>query len=658
MKQTRLTPIALASLFVAQMASAQAVVESLETIEVRARPIIDSQRINPGATLTTVVSSEQIKDLGALDLAAGLRLAPGVQISRYNEVGSYSGDQGGNVYIRGLGTSRPGGEIKTYLDGLPVYMGLWNHPLIDLLPLNGMERIEVHKGPHPQSSGNNFASINLISKSAKVDGIEGEATASLGAFSTRLLQGSLLGKSGPLSYMVAAGHTRSDGDRDNADAKLNQLLARVSYQLNGNWQTGATLLDVRNEVGDPGNNALPTSSTPLSDSILSNGVARNESSTRMVSAFLQHTHGDWRGELKVYRNEGHNDLWKDASWGTFDSGFKMTGLRWHESASLWAGGKVSASLERDSVSGDIAGPHVGAAVGTPFAFGTAGQAEIPSFTVSSLHLGAQHNIQLNEDWTLQPSGGARYYDSNHYASKWAPHLGLQLVSETWTWYANRTTGLLYPGAETYTLTRAIPMAFAADNGWDRLSPSENQHTELGVSWQPRSGTQVDLSWFKDNIKKRYVWSGFNPFATGVWSNNYPDYRIEGVEAALRQRINDNWALFGSLTTLDSSVQNLPYAPDTAVSMGITGQHGRYRLALDAQLQSSMYTLTQDRGMFNPGRVDSFCVANARVAYAMPQWGKKGEVFMAINNLGDTAYQYNQGYPMAGRHVRFGITGSF
>mgnify|MGYP000308265566 CR=1 FL=1 len=36
------------------------------------------------------------------------------------------GDQGGAVFIRGMGTSRPGSEIKTYVDGVPFYMPVWN----------------------------------------------------------------------------------------------------------------------------------------------------------------------------------------------------------------------------------------------------------------------------------------------------------------------------------------------------------------------------------------------------------------------------------------------------------------------------------------------------------------------------------------------------
>ena len=72
-----------------------------------------------------------------------------------------------------MGVSRPGSEIKTYIDGVPVYMGVWNHPLLDLLPVNGMQSVTINKSPQPQINGNNFASINLETKHATEDGVHG-----------------------------------------------------------------------------------------------------------------------------------------------------------------------------------------------------------------------------------------------------------------------------------------------------------------------------------------------------------------------------------------------------------------------------------------------------------------------------------------------------
>lgn len=656
----KLSPVAVALL--ALLCSAATLAQS-GAVVVTSSPIIESNNVDGFSGFSTRVTDAQIKDLGALDLAAALRMTPGVQISRYNEVGSYSGDQGGNVYIRGLGASRPGSEIKTYLDGVPVYMGVWSHPLMDLLPMNGVKSVDIYKGPQNQVSGNNFASINLQSKRAMQEGNEIEVNASLGSFSTKILQANLVGRKADVDYSLAAGQVESSGARSNADSQLSSAMGRVAQKIDGAWTIGASFLSVHNKVGDPGDNRFAVSNAPIGPYSFSNGVARNNSATQLITAFAMHQHGDWKGEFKAYQNEGHNNLVNDANWGTFDSDFKMTGFRWKEEITPWKNGKLVGGLDQESISGSIKGPHVGAPVGTPFAFGTAGSADVPTFRITSAFAGISHNIQTAGAWLVRPSFGARAYSSNIYASKVAPNAGVSFISDVATVYANYSEGLLYPGAETYTLTRAIPMAFAANNGWNQLSPSETKHREIGFKWDASTSTHVDLSLFQDEISKRYVWTGFymgaiaNP-ASGTWSNNFPAYRVSGAEASVKHEINKQWTVFGSVTTLGASLSNLPYAPKTAVSAGVNGWIHGYRVTLDAQHQSRMYSLTQDRGSFSPNEVDSLTVANARVSRPVAALGKKGEVYLAVNNLSDAKYQYNAGYPMPGRNARVGMIASF
>jgi outer membrane cobalamin receptor len=60
----------------------QAEIKQLEAVTVSAGPIIESNNVGSFSTLTTRVGEAQIEDMGALDLAAGLRMTPGVQICR------------------------------------------------------------------------------------------------------------------------------------------------------------------------------------------------------------------------------------------------------------------------------------------------------------------------------------------------------------------------------------------------------------------------------------------------------------------------------------------------------------------------------------------------------------------------------------------------
>lgn len=111
---------------------------NLPPVELRGAPLVEDLGIDDFAGASATVGRDQVRDQQALDLAAALRRTPGVQISRHNPVGAFGGDQGGAVFVRGLGLSRPGSELRTSIDGLPFQMGVGNHPLLDRLPLHAL----------------------------------------------------------------------------------------------------------------------------------------------------------------------------------------------------------------------------------------------------------------------------------------------------------------------------------------------------------------------------------------------------------------------------------------------------------------------------------------------------------------------------------------
>ncbi len=618
--------------------TAQAQNSTLSTVSVTASPIIEDNRVDKFSSFSTVVTENQLRDQNAVDLASALRHTPGVEISRYNPVGSFGGDQGGAVYIRGMGVSRPGSEIKTYVDGVPVYMGVWNHPLLDLLPVNGMQSITINKSPQPQINGNNFASINLETKRATEEGIHGSGRVSAGSFGTVVEQVDLAGRSGALDFALAQGYAKSNGHRANSDGELNNLMGRLGAKLSDHWAVGVSFLSVANKAKDPYDNRLAAPAiTP-----------RYESSTNMVSAFVTHQHGDWRGEFRVYENKGKGNLYNDArpqvGWGTFLTNFNMSGLRWKEQFSPWAGGTVLAGIDQDKVSGEVNGPNTG------------GWAKMPEFRVTSPHVALSQNFALSKDWALVPSAGVRTYNHSQYASKTAPHAGVSLVSDQVTVFANASRGISYAGLEGPALQAAMPVMFAGTT-WKQLSPEELDHKEIGVKLSPTDSTQIDVSLFRDEVKNRYVYD--LAFGTTTFYN-LGTYRTNGAELSVKQTITRDWVFFGGLTLLDPSIKTLPYTPKTAFTAGVNGQVGSVRIAVDAQYQSEVFALSRDRNTLNPNaeKVGAFTVVNARVSYPLAALGKKGEFFVAAENLLNRDYAYRPGYPMPGRNGQIGLSASF
>ena len=611
---------------------------TLPDVVVTANPLIESIDIDTYSSTSSVITDKQIKDLNAVDIASALRMTPGVQISRFNPVGGYGGDEGGMVAIRGLGSSRPGSEIKTYIDGVPFYMGVWNHPLLDLLPVNAMSAISVYKSPQPQINGNNFASIDLTTKTATENGIHGDTRMSAGSFGTFTQQAALYGKQDALDFILAEGFATSNGHRENADGELKNIFAKVGLQFNEHWRAETSVMYVDNYAKDPN----------TANYIFSGAVPKYTTEAGMVTASLSHSYDNLSGEVKVYANKGEGVWYSSPSYGpeTMTSKFDMNGIRLKEDLSLWNGGHIKIGLDYDHLSGHLTG----------FNFFVR-DSEISDFYVTSPYVAIDHAFKVNNEWTLVPSVGLRHYEHNVYESKSAPHAGLSLVSDKATIFANISKGINYVGLDGPALEIWGALRGATATSWRNLTPQELNHHEVGAKLKPLDGTQIDVSLFNDDINNRYMYDA------GV-GNAYmtSGYHTKGAELLLKQNIGENWIGFAGYTYLDSSNKGLPYMPKSSLSVGLNGKVGHFKLAIDAQHQSKTYGFNSSR--FNPFQtnatspVDSFTVANVRVSYPLSQLGKKGEVFLAVENLFDEKYEYVPGYTMPGISGQVGVSASF
>lgn len=583
----------------------------LQRVEVTGLPVIESLQTDPFGSISTTVGESQVRDLQALDLSSALRRTPGVTVSRFNPVGSFGGDEGGAVHVRGLGASRPGSEIKTYVDGIPFYMGVWNHALLDLLPINGMSRITVHKGPQPQHYGNTFAAIDLTPRRPRHAGLSGDLRLSGGSHATLIEQADLGWQGGDGEISISQGHARSDGHRDDAQGELDNLMARGSLQLNPQWRLGALLLGADNQVSDPGVEGDAGSKT---------GTFATRGSLNTVS--LDHAHGSWQGRLQLYANRGTGH-WDNPSAAVVHSNFKLSGLRWQESAQPWSGGELQAGLDIDRMSGCVAFNGFTAFEGV-------------SLRLTSPHLALAQHLNLGDGWALTPSAGLRLYEHNVYGSSSAPHAGVLLArGEELALRLNAARGLNHPGLDAALLNAIVPPLAGAPTSWKDLKPEQMDHVELGAHWVLAQGTHLDLAVFNDRLSRRYVFA-FPPAVALPSFTNLGAYRIRGAEAHWQQQWNPAWSSFAGLTLLDSSLKDLPYAPRRALAAGVTWQANGWRVSADGQAQSAMFVLNKARadGAPNAAKVAAFAVLNLRIAHTLPVLGPRGEAFLAAENLAD------------------------
>lgn len=609
----------------------------LDSMEVVSTPIIEGNQVDNYGALTTKVGETQIENLKAHDLGNALRMSPGVTISRYNKIGSFGGGEGGAIFIRGMGASRPGSEIKTYIDGVPVYMGVWNHPLLDLLSIDPAQSITVAKSPQPQNFGNAMAMIDLEPKSRSRPGYTTEIQKSGGSYSTLVETAEHGGKKGPFDYYLGQGYKRSDGHRDHSGGTMRSSFGRVGYELNDSWQTSFFGLYTDNEAEDPG--------PKWNESASEDEVYKTNA--LLGAASLSHDHANVRGEIKLFANSGEGD-WLNQEGSADDTlnDFLFYGLKLRENLTPWQGGEIVLGSDWERTEGD--------AVFT-FDDGSRNKWDGEEFTLFSPYIAVNQNFTLGQKAYIRPSAGIRAYEHSEFDTEYAPHGGLVLGYSDTELHMGYSRGVLYPGLEVAVLSQEVIPALG--DSWKDLDAETVDHYEAGLSHSFADLATADVTFFYDDGQNRYVIS--TPPPPPPEYENVEDYRRQGMELTFSLTPMDNLSLFTGLTLLDTDPSDMPYAPDCSVSSGINWNFlQRFALSLDSQYVSSMHVGSRDRSSdaANEDEVDSHFLINGKLSYALPMgdWAPKGKVFVSGKNLTDTDYAYRPGYPMPGINGMLGV----
>lgn len=614
--------------------------QQLEEIVVIANPIIEGNQVDRYGASSTVVTQEQIEDLNAVDLGTALRRSPGVTISRYNPVGSFGGAEGGGIFIRGMGSSRPGGEIKTLIDGVPMYMSVWNHPLLDLLSIDSADSLQVHKSPQPQLFGNAFAVINIDPKRKTTEGFRTDLKLAGGSFGTFVEKAEHGGKINNFDYYLGQSFRTSEGHREHSNGQLTNYFGRVGLELGPNWDVSLFGLHTDNFARDPGVDG--------NEAATRNG--KYETIATMGIASLNHVYEHADGSLKVFINTGEGN-WYDQRPPSKDlfNDFMFYGLRFNERIRPWAGGELALGIDYDVIKGDIEEEK---------SSGAKGDWNGPTQRIFSPHAAFSQLIGEQEGLHVIPSAGVRAYTHSEFDSELAPHAGVIVGYRNTQLHAGYSRGVIYPGLEVAILSEyTMPML---GKSWRDLEAETLDHYEIGIS-QSWDRVRADLTLFWDHGKNRYLI--IPPPPPPPTYANLGKYRTRGVEATLSIAPTDNLSFFLGITLLDSNEETKPYTPATTLSAGVNWRFlERFKLSLDSQYVSDMYVASQARrdGATNTAKIDSYFLVNGKLGYDLPveTWGFDAEVFLAGENLLDEKYEYLPGYPMPGINGMLGVALKF
>lgn len=629
--------------FMAVSLFAEAPVYELEPYEVENGPVIEQLELTSHGDALTRVGQEQIHALGAGDLSAALRRVPGISISRYNVVGAFGGGDGGAIYIRGQGSGRPGAQIVTLTDGIPRYVGVWSHPLLDTLPTDFSSSIEVYKSPQPVRFGNMaFGAVNLVPARAYAAGWSGSVRAELGAWETRSLTGELGYAGEGLNLYAGMSHRESDGHRPNSDGEVSAFQGRAAWTSAGGWEISFLTQAIRSAANDPEREGT---TLPV--------VERYEVENQFHLGQIERETGNWNLSAKVYAEVGDLDWrqWHAPPPPPFPGQVLST-------RTLYGNHGVRTALAYDGGSFRIAGgvdfDSFGGRVTEAFALGQENR-----FNEERFHLTGPF---LRGEWTLLPSLeggrlllslGTRAFFHDTFANKAAWQSGLVYENDDLTLYLNHARSHTYPGVFVSVFgRRPPPWNVGAD--WQTLSPEQVDHFETGLSTRLGRGLVLNIALFHDAVENALRIAPPPPSGRIF---NLGNYTVRGSELSLQGRLSEHLELFSGLTWLDADA-SVPNAPEWTLTVGADWLLAE-GLTLGGDLQLVDEQRIIDTRFDNPrGSIAAYSLFNLRLSREFTAGSARVELYLRADNLLDESYEHRPGYPMPGRSLSGGFRTRF
>lgn len=600
-------------------------------ITVTDRPVLEEIRFEPLAGAVTAVGAQQIEDLNAGDPAAALRRVPGLVVSRYNIVGSYGGGDGGAVFARGQGTGRPGAEISFSVDGIPKFVGVWTHPLLDNVSVDLAKEIDVYKGAQPVLLGNMaFATIDFVPRQRVEEGFGGRVTGAYGSFATSALTAEAEGRSGAFHYFVTASQRQSDGHREGSDGRTRAIFARAGYDLGGGWAISASGDFTSGRASDPG-----VAGTPLPPV-----TPRFDTSDGMGILTLTRSHDGRQGFVKLYLDDGSID------WLQWDSKKKESfrtltdwanyGLKARDAFSVLGRGELTVGLDVDSYGGKAREVRA------------AGDVPQGDFQLRNVAPYAGFSYTFGDAVKVTPSVGVRYNDSKDFGGVWGAQAGVLLAASFGEAHARYARAFNLPGV----WVASFYQGYGRGDQWTSLKPELMDHFEIGIAPKLGRDASLDLTVFYDDVTDalRFVPP---PPPPPAWANTGA-YQARGAELTLSAQPWPALGLYAGAAYTETTPAEIPFTPKWTFSGGAVATFSLFRVALDAQWVDSRVA----GNVRFPGpltTVDAYFLLNGKVTARLDALVPGLSVFVAGENLTSSDYAYRPGYPMPGATVSFGAS---
>ncbi len=550
---------------------------------------------------------------------------PGLFITQRGYSGfGVSGGAAGNISMRGMtgGTAR----MIVLIDGHPNYAGIYGHPIADSYQSLMTERVEVLRGPASilYGSGAMAGVVNIVTK--KEEGTHARLHAGYGSFNTAETEFTASTSQGKFSAVASGSYNRTDGHRDNMNFEQFGGYAKLGYDISDNWNASANVDVTRFKASQPG-----SESAPLIDA--------DQEITRGTSAlFIENNYARTQGAVSLFYSWG--DHWINDGYAPgatpklfrFISYDEMLGASAWQSASLFDGNRLTLGFDYYRYGGKADNHFVDGP--------TAGQ-DVPQVDEREDEFAGYLEMRQAIGSLLTLNAGLRVDHHSKSGTELVPQAGAAFHLP-----ANAEVKLSIGKGFRYPIIREMFM-YPPQNA--ALEAERLWNYELAFSQTLLDGKLnygVNLFYLDaDNI----IITAPNPTAPPPMLNqNSGELKNKGVELQASYLVSKSIAVHGNYSYLDMENPVIG-APEHKAYLGGSYTSNGLHVSTGLQYINGLYSAV------GPDKKEDFLLWNARVSYQLTDMV---QLWVNGDNLLNTKYQINAGYPMPGIAFMAGVNLSF
>ncbi len=604
---------------------------TLETVVVTATR--DTQEIKKVPANVTVISEEKIAASNAKTITDVLEGEVGVVVRNLSGTGKNA-----QVDIRGFGETGPLNTL-VLVDGRRVNE-------IDLsgvdwtqIPLDQVERIEIVRGSGSVLYGDNAAGgvVNIMTKRPEKP-LSAGGEVMIGSYHYNMESGSVSGKWGPLSAILSADYSSTDGYRHNQFLRAKNVGGKIIYDLNETVSFNLSGGFHEDDTGLPG--ALsktiyesdrrsaknPSDKAETKDGFGVFGIKSNLGKLGRIEADLSYRHREVNDFLFSYsfNSERNVNTWGftpkyilETPVGIFSN--KLTaGLDFYRSALDIFSEAAFSGPNRSEVTKKSTGAYI-----------------LDEFSIlNNLIL----SLGYRQEWVIfniaQDVPKSKDISRN---SEPAWNVGLNfLFGKNSSAFLSYKRSFRFPVSDELIQYILDPVTYAVIQvrANPALKPQSGYHYEAGIRHAFTDQIEANLTLFWIDLRNEII---YNPVTFA--NENYPKTRRQGVEVGARTKPLPWLVIWGNYSYIKPSLRggtfsgnDIPAVPRHKGSIGTEVDFGKgFQLSTKANIVGARYFISDWANQV--GKLDGYYTWDAKLSYTWK--GLKG--FVGVNNLTNRKY---------------------